>query len=117
MTDIEKGLIGVLVSLLKRIDILNGSEDIQEFFIGASDADEVVLHRLDGLYHFLLLERIRQIGDNKQEMFFLQITTHLTILLLVLILLQQFRLQVLQQLIDLNLIDLTFAVFSTHFEL
>jgi len=37
-------------------------------------------------------------------MLLLQISTHFTVLLLVLVLLQQFRLQVLQQLIDLNLL-------------
>jgi hypothetical protein len=50
--------------------VFNWREDIGQFFVGAGDADELVLHGLDGLYNFLPLEGVGEVGDDEQEVLF-----------------------------------------------
>lgn len=115
LADVDERLIGLLVSLLERVHVLDGCEDVEQFLVAAGDADELVLHGLDGLDDLLALEGVGEVGDCEQEMLLLEVGVDLGVrLLLVLVLLQQLGLQVLQQLIDLNHRVFTLLVFSTN---
>lgn len=67
MADVDERLVGVLVALLEGVDVLDRREEVEQFFVGAGDADELVLHGLDGLNDLLPLEGVSEVGDNEQE--------------------------------------------------
>lgn len=71
MADVDQRFIGLLVPFLESVHVLDRGKDIQQFLVAAGDPDELVLHGLDGLDDLLPLERIREIGDRKQEMLLL----------------------------------------------
>ena len=95
--------IGLFVGFLDVLDRTHRLQALWQIFSPTCDADELVLHRLDTLYNLFAFEGVRQVADHEHEMFLFQIGSQLHIsLLFSFVLLQQPRLQILKQFIDLN---------------
>lgn len=97
LTYSNKGLISLFISFFKRLNTPHRNKAVQKLFRSTRNAYKLVLHGLNRLQNFFPLQWISQISNNKNKVFFLNVSSNLDIILLFrLIFFKQFTLHILK---------------------
>lgn len=103
LADVDEGLVDFLIGLLESVDAAKRQEAVGQFVLSADDADELVLHGLDGFHDFLAFEGVIEVADHEEEVLLLQVLHTLeSVFGFALGLFQQSVLEFFEELVDLK---------------